>query len=62
MALVGVAVTNVQVLEMKAFESTSDIQVVVDADHHLALAAPHKLSHALVVLEGEIASIPSGTL
>lgn len=60
LTLIGVAVTDVQRLEMKAFEHPADFRMVVDADHHLAFAAPHEVGHTLVVLERKIHAIPGG--
>ncbi|KMN16869.1 hypothetical protein TU85_24785 [Pseudomonas helleri] len=34
--------------------------MVVDADHHLAFAAPHKVGHKLVVFKREVHTVPSG--
>lgn len=42
---------------MKAVEGSPDVQVVVDADHHLALAPTHEVGHVLVLLEGEVDAI-----
>lgn len=45
---------------MEAIKRTPDVRVVVDADHHLALAAAHEFRHALIFLEGEIDAIAGG--
>jgi len=45
---------------VKAFKHATDVRVVVDADHDLALAATHKVSHPLVILEREVHAISSG--
>lgn len=45
---------------MKTLEHPPDVRVVIDADHHLPLAAPHEVGHTLVVLEGEIHPIALG--
>lgn len=60
LALVRIGVANIQVLEMEAVEGTPDIWVVVDADHHLALAPSHEVGHPLVLLEGEVHAIAGG--
>ena len=60
MPLIGIAVPDVQRLKMKAIEHSPDIWVIVDADHHLALAAAHEVSHPLIVLEREIHAVTGG--
>lgn len=45
---------------MKLVKHMPDIRVVVDATHHLALAAPHEIGHQLIVLKGEVHYIASG--
>ena len=45
---------------MEAVEGASDVRVVVNADHHLALAATHEIGHALVLLEGEVDAVAGG--
>ncbi len=44
---------------MEPFKQASYVRVVIDADHHLSFACPHEISHALVVLERKIYTIPS---
>lgn len=39
---------------MEAFKHSANIRVIVDADHDLPLATPHKVSHSLVTLKGKI--------
>lgn len=51
--LVGAGVANVQTLHMEASKRLTNIRVVVDAHHHPALAAPHKVGHGQVLLERE---------
>lgn len=60
LTLVCVAVANVQRLEVKALEHAADVRVVVDANHHLAFAAPHEVGHALVVFERKVHAIAGG--
>ncbi|MCY1464285.1 hypothetical protein D9M71_822870 [compost metagenome] len=60
MPLVSVAIANVQRLKVKAIKHPSDVWMVVDANHHLALAATHEIGHPLVVLERKIHPIASG--
>lgn len=60
MPLIRAAVSDVQALRVKAVERSPDVRVVVDADHHLALAAPHELGHALVVLERKVDAVAGG--
>lgn len=50
-------VTNVHHLEVKPRKHPPDIRVIVDADHHLAFAAPHKVDHALVILKWKIQAV-----
>ena len=50
--LIGVAVADVQALEVEAVEDTPDVRVVVNADHHLALTPAHEIGHTFVLLEG----------
>ena len=57
---VGVTVADIQALIMEATEHSSNIRLIIDTDHHPALASPHKLSHALVLLEREVHTIASG--
>jgi len=38
---------------VEAVEGAPDVRVIVDADHHLALAAAHEVGHALVLLKRE---------
>lgn len=57
LSLVGRGVPDIQRFEVEAFENTPDVRVVVDADHHPALAAPHEHGHLLVVLEGEVDTV-----
>lgn len=45
---------------MEAFKGAPDVRVVIDADHHPAFAAPHEVSHAFVLLEGEVDAITGG--
>ena len=45
---------------MKAIEGPPDIRMVVDTDHHFALASAHEVSHLLVFLEWEIEPITGG--
>lgn len=42
---------------MEAVEHTANVRVIVDAHHHLAFAAPHKVGHPLVILKGKIHTI-----
>lgn len=58
--LVRVGVANIQVLEVEAVEGAPDVRVIVDADHHLALATAHEVGHALVLLEGKVHPVASG--
>jgi len=60
LALVCVAVANIQALEVEAVEGAPDVRVIVDADHHPALAPTHEVGHALVLLEGEVHSVAGG--
>lgn len=46
---------------MEAIERSADVWVVIEADHHPALATTHELRHVLVLLEWEIHAI-SGSL
>lgn len=45
---------------MKTIEYLPDARVVVDADHHLALAPAHEVGHALVLIEGEGDAVAGG--
>ena len=45
---------------MKPIKHSPDVRVVVDADHHLAFATPHKVSHPLVIFKREVHSVSSG--
>jgi len=45
---------------MKAFENTPDVRMVVDADHHPAFAAAHKVGHPFVILERKIYTVAGG--
>lgn len=45
LALVCVAVADLQAFDVEAVEGSPDVRVVVDADHHLALAAAHEVGH-----------------
>jgi len=45
---------------MEALEHTADVRMIVDADHHLAFAAVHKVSHPLVIFEREVDSVAGG--
>ena len=47
---------------MKPRKHPPNVRVVVDADHHLAFAAPHKVSHALVVFKREVDAVASSLL
>ena len=57
---VRVAIADIQALEVKAVEGTSDVRVIVDADHNPALAAAHEIGNALVLLEWEVHAISGG--
>ena len=50
---VGHAVLNPQLVHRQTVEDAADIRVIVDADHHLAAAAPHDRSHRLVLVQLE---------
>lgn len=54
------AIANVQKLEVEAVEDSTDIEMVVDADHHPDLAAPQVVGHALVLLEWEVDAVAGG--
>lgn len=56
-SLIAVAVTDIKALEVEARECPTNVRVVVDADHHLALAAAHEVGHALVLFEGEVHAV-----
>lgn len=56
----GCCVADVQTLKVETSEHPPDVRVVIDADHHPALAAPHEVGHALVLLEREVDSIAGG--
>lgn len=58
--LVGRSVANVQRLKVNPLEHPADVRVIIDADHHLALAAPHEVGHSLVVVEGEVDAVAGG--
>lgn len=58
--LVGIAVADIQGLKVKALEHSTNIWMVIDADHHLAFAAPHEVGHPLVILERKVHAIASG--
>lgn len=58
--MVGVAIADIQRLEMKALEHTADVRVVVDANHHFSFAAAHEVGHPLVVLEQKVHPITCG--
>lgn len=45
---------------MEALEHATDVRVVVDADHHLAFAPPHEVSHPFIVLKRKVHAITSG--
>ena len=45
---------------MEAVEHAADVWMVVDADHHPALAATHEVGHSLVVLEREVHAVAGG--
>src|SRR5450830_1591039 len=57
MPLIGRRVPNIQHLEVEALEHTPNVRMIVDADHHPALAAPHEVGHPLVVLKRKVDSI-----
>ena len=42
---------------MKALKHPPNVRVIIDADHDLPFAAPHKVSHTLVILEGKVHAI-----
>lgn len=42
---------------MKPLKHPSDVRIVVDADHHPALAPAHELGHSLVIIEQEIHAV-----
>ncbi len=56
--LIGGRVPDLGRLKMKPFKHPPNVRVVVDADHHLPLTTPHKISHALVVFEREVDAVP----
>jgi hypothetical protein len=45
---------------VEARKHTPYVWVVVDADHHLALAATHEVGHSLVVLEWKVNAVAGG--
>lgn len=45
---------------MESFEHATDVGVVVDADHYLALAAAHEVGHPFVALERKVDAIAGG--
>lgn len=45
---------------MKLCEYTPDVRMIVDADHHLALAAPHEVGHPLVLFERKSDTVAGG--
>ncbi len=44
---------------MVPLEHLSNIRVIIDTNHHLPFAPPHKISHPLVILKRKIYTIPS---
>lgn len=60
MALICIAVTNVQRFEVKALENLADAVMVIDADHHLAFATSREVGHPLVALECKVHAIADG--
>lgn len=60
LTLVGVAITYIQRLEVKAVKHPPDVRVIVDADHHLAFAATHEVGHPRVVFKREVNAITGG--
>lgn len=57
---VGGAVLDIQPFHPEALERFPYVRVVVDADHHLALAAAHGLGQLLVLVEVERHAVAFG--
>ena len=47
-------------LKMKPFKYPPNVRMIVDTDHHLSFAAPHKVGHAFVVFKREVHAVASG--
>lgn len=45
-------------LMSNSFKRLTDLRVVIDADHHPALSAPHEVSHGQVLVELETHAVP----
>ena len=60
MPLVRGGVADVHGLEVEVREDPADVRMIVDADHNLAFAATHEVSHPFVILERKIHPIASG--
>ena len=58
LAIIGIAVADIYHLEMEAFKDMTDVWVIVDADHHPALAPPQKLSHLAVISKSKATPYP----
>ena len=58
--LISGRIPNLNRLKIKPFKYTPNVRMIVDADHHLAFAAAHKVSHALVVFKREVHAVSSG--
>ena len=58
--LVRGAVTDIQALEVEAIKGAPDVRMVIDADHHLALAPPHEVGHAFVLLKRKVHTVADG--
>lgn len=60
MPLVRRRITDVQLLEVEPIERLPYVRMIVDTDHHPALAPPHEVGHPLVLLEWEVDAIARG--
>lgn len=52
--LVRIGITDIQCLEVEALENTTNVRMVVDADHHFAFAAAHEGGHPFVILKRKV--------
>lgn len=53
-------VADIRCLEVEAVERPPDVRVVVDADHHPPLGAPHEVGHTLVLLGWKVDAVAVG--
>lgn len=52
------AIADIQRLKPTPFKHSPDIRVIVDANHHFALACPNEVGNSLVFIKAKLGPVP----